>query len=56
MSRYDLVECLTGTIRQIEQHMATLTENLQKHQTLIARVFSLPKVTKWSEHAQLETI
>ncbi|WP_213715825.1 DNA replication terminus site-binding protein [Cedecea lapagei] len=56
MPRYDLIERLTSTCRELEQHLAVLRAQLGQLRLLSGRVFTLPEIEKSKEHDPLSKI
>lgn len=56
MPRYDLIQDLTTTFREMEQHLTQVRTQLAEAHLLTARAFTLPEVKKGAEHDPLETI
>ncbi|SMG54801.1 DNA replication terminus site-binding protein [Cedecea sp. NFIX57] len=56
MPRYDLIERLTSTCRELQQHLAMLKAQLGQLRLLSGRVFTLPEIEKSKEHDPLSKI
>jgi DNA replication terminus site-binding protein len=50
MAKYDLIERLNSTFREIERDLHQLREHLESYRLLVGRVFPLPTVDKGKEH------
>ncbi|MCE0826905.1 DNA replication terminus site-binding protein [Buttiauxella sp. A2-C2_NF] len=50
MAKYDLIERLNSTFREIERDLHQLREHLERYRLLVGRVFPLPTVDKGKEH------
>ncbi|TDN54021.1 DNA replication terminus site binding protein [Buttiauxella sp. JUb87] len=50
MAKYDLIERLNNTFREIERDLHQLREHLESYRLLVGRVFPLPTVDKGKEH------
>lgn len=56
MPRYDIIERLTSTCRELEQQLIVLREQLGQFRLLSGRVFTLPTIEKSKEHDPLSAI
>lgn len=56
MAKYDLIERLNGTFRELERDLHQLREQLDSYRLLIGRVFLLPAVNKGKEHDAISRI
>lgn len=56
MAKYDLIERLTTTFRELERGLHQLREQLDSYRLLVGRVFLLPDVEKGTEHEAVTEI
>ena len=56
MAKYDLIERLNSTFRELERDLHQLREQLDSYRLLVGRVFTLPTVDKGKEHNAVTTI
>ena len=56
MAKYDLIDRLNGTFRELEHDLHQLQEQLDSYRLLVARVFQLPAVDKGKEHDSVTKI
>ncbi len=56
MAKYDLIERLNATFRELERDLHQLREQLDSYRLLIGRVFLLPAVNKGKEHDAISRI
>lgn len=56
MAKYDLIDRLNGTFRELERDLHQLQEQLDRYRLLVGRVFQLPAVDKGKEHDSVTKI
>jgi DNA replication terminus site-binding protein len=56
MAKYDLIERLNATFRELERDLHQLREQLDSYRLLLGRVFLLPAVNKGKEHDAISRI
>ncbi|MEW7315178.1 DNA replication terminus site-binding protein [Buttiauxella gaviniae] len=56
MAKYDLIERLNSTFRELERDLHQLREQLDSYRLLVGRVFLLPAVDKGKEHDTVRKI
>lgn len=56
MAKYDLIERLTSSFRELERDLHQLREQLDSYHLLVGRVFQLPAVDKGKEHDSVTQI
>lgn len=56
MTKYDLIERLNSTFRELERDLRQFSEQLDSYRLLVGRVFQLPTVDKGNEHDAVSKI